>query len=460
MERLSCIRPQDGEFSMGMKVSPVNTQTPLQNAMAWFPWLVCGLGALFYSYEYFLRITPSVMMPDLMRTYGIDAENFAILSAFYYYAYTPMQLPVGVLMDRYGPRRLLTFACFVCAVGSYIFVSTGAYGLAACGRFLVGFGSAFAFVGVLKLATIWLPPERFALIAGLTSALGTIGAMVGDILLTKMVHQVGWRTTTLLFAALGLGLAFLIVFVVRDNTPEAEALDIQTSKSDHHERITAAVFRMFKVLLNPQIWLNGAIGCLLYLPTTGFAELWGIPYLETAYGYSDSLAALANSAIFLGFTVGGPLVGFVSDKLRNRRIPLMLGGILGACDIATIIYVPDLSFATVFVLLFLLGFSYSAEVIVFAVGREISPESASGSALAVTNMFVMIGGILATPIIGKLLDLHWDGLLLNQVHVYSPDNYRFALAILPLGLLLGAALVAFIKETHATNLWEAEESTH
>ncbi|MHA7841376.1 MAG: MFS transporter [Gammaproteobacteria bacterium] len=441
-----------------MSDSTKNNQTP--RSMVWFPWLVCGLGALFYSYEYFLRITPSVIMPDLMRTYGIDAERFAILSAFYYYAYTPMQLPVGVLMDRYGPRRLLTFACLVCVAGSYIFVSTGTYALAGFGRFLVGFGSAFAFVGVLKLATIWLPPERFALIAGLTSALGTIGAMAGDILLTKMVHETGWRATTLVFAVVGLCLAFLILFVVRDNTPEAEDLDTRTSQRDGHESIAMAIFNMFKVLLNPQMWVNGAIGCLLYLPTTAFAELWGIPYLETAYGFSDSLAALANSTIFLGFTVGGPLVGFFSDRLRNRRIPLMLGGIVGACDIATIIYAPNLPHIAVFLLLFLLGFAYSVQVIVFAVSREISPESASGSALAVTNMFVMIGGILATPIIGKLLDLHWSGLILNQVHVYSPENYRFALAILPLGLLLGAALVGFIKETHAMNLWEAEESNH
>lgn len=446
---------------MDMKVSTINnTQAPLQKSMRWFPWLVCGLGALFYSYEYFLRITPSVMMPDLMRTYGIDAESFAILSAFYYYAYTPMQLPVGVLMDRYGPRRLLSFACLVCVIGSTIFVSTGTYALAGLGRFLVGFGSAFAFVGVLKLATIWLPPERFALIAGLTSALGTVGAMLGDILLTKMVNQVGWRATTLSFAVVGLCLAFLILFVVRDNTPEAKALDTRTSQWEHHESIAMAIFRMFKVLLNPQMWVNGAIGCLLYLPTTAFAELWGIPYLETAYGYSDSLAALANSTIFLGFTIGGPLVGFFSDKLRNRRIPLMLGGVTGACTIATIIYFPGLSYFAVFSLLFLLGFSYSVQVIVFAVSREISPESASGSALAITNMFVMIGGILATPIIGKLLGLHWTGVILNEVHVYSPENYRFALAILPLGLLLGAALVGFIKETHAVNLWEAKESTH
>ena len=127
-----------------------------------FPWIVCGLGALFYTYEYLLRISPSVMSSELMAAYGITAGAFGNLMAIYYYAYTPMQLPVGMLMDRYGPRRILTAACAACAVGSYLFASSGHLSVAGVGRFLVGFGSAFAFVGVLKLATIWLPKERFA----------------------------------------------------------------------------------------------------------------------------------------------------------------------------------------------------------------------------------------------------------------------------------------------------------
>ena len=127
-------------------------RTPAKSVV--LPWVICGLGALFYCYEYLLRISPSVMMSDLMQAYHINATVFGNLAAFYYYAYTPMQLPVGILMDRYGPRRLLTFACLACALGSYLFAHAFHIELAQIGRFMVGFGSAFAFVGVLKLATI------------------------------------------------------------------------------------------------------------------------------------------------------------------------------------------------------------------------------------------------------------------------------------------------------------------
>ena len=111
-------------------------------------WLVCALGAVFYSYEYFLRISPSVMEHALRDHFNLSATGFGLLSAFYYYAYVPMQLPVGVLMDRFGPRRLLTIACLICVVGTFMFGDTVLFGVAAAGRFLVGLGSAFAFLKI------------------------------------------------------------------------------------------------------------------------------------------------------------------------------------------------------------------------------------------------------------------------------------------------------------------------
>ena len=120
-------------------------------------WLICGLGAIFYSYEYLLRIAPSVMEHSLRTHFDLSATGFGFLSSIYYFAYVPMQLPVGVLLDRYGPQRLLTFACFICVAGTFLFTSTNIYWIASLCRFLMCFGSAFAFVGLLKLATIRLP---------------------------------------------------------------------------------------------------------------------------------------------------------------------------------------------------------------------------------------------------------------------------------------------------------------
>lgn len=179
------------------------------------PWLICGLGALFYCYEYFLRILPSVMTQHLMHAFNIDAAMFGNLMAFYYYAYTPMQLPVGVMMDRIGPKRLLVFAAVICAFGTYLFAHQY-LAVAQTGRFLVGFGSAFAFVGVMKLASIWLPPSRFGMIAGFATTLGMLGAMGGDILLAELVRDLGPKTTLYLASAVGIVITVILWLAIPD----------------------------------------------------------------------------------------------------------------------------------------------------------------------------------------------------------------------------------------------------
>ena len=282
-------------------------------------WFICGIGALFYSYEYFIRITPSVMEPALREHFNLSAMGFGIFSSFYYYSYVPMQLPVGVLMDRWGPRRLLTLACAVSVLGMWFFAATDLVSLAATGRFLTGFGSAFAFVGVLKLATIWLPEDRLALVAGLATALGTAGAMIGDNLLGAMVSQVGWKVSVNLTALFGLGLLFVMWFCIHDKKKHPED-DGGTVSSFNGIWIDLKL-----IASNKQIWINGAYGCLVYLPTTVFAELWGIPYLSYAYGLDLPAAELTNSILFMGCMFGAPLWGYLSDRIKQRKLPMRIG---------------------------------------------------------------------------------------------------------------------------------------
>lgn len=417
---------------------------------------VCGLGALFYSYEYFLRILPSVMEVSLRDHFGLTASGFGFLSAFYYYAYVPMQLPVGVLMDHFGPKRLLTLACLVCVLGSLIFANTIIFHYASIGRFLVGFGSAFGFVGVLKLATIWLPENKMALAAGTASALGTISAMVGDNLLGGMVQNIGWKMTVNWAAYVGLFLAVALWFGIRDK-------EGYVPKSGKLVDFKKLFIDLWIILRSSQIWINGMYGCLVFLPTTVFAELWGIPYLTHAHGLTHSGAEFCNSLLFLGFTIGAPLNGYISDKIARRRMPMFIGAIGAAILMSIIIYVPHLSQITLNVLMFAMGLLYSSQAIVFAVGRELSPEEAAGTAIAVTNMMVMLGAMFLQPLVGKLLDwsqlknlTHSAAPVLEKVApnvqemVHSAADYQFALSIIPIGILIAAILTFFLRETYAS----------
>lgn len=415
-------------------------------------WVICALGALYYSYEYLLRISPSVMEDSLRQHFNLSATGFGLLSAFYYYAYVPMQLPVGVLMDRFGPKRLLTVACFICVVGTFMFADTVLYTVAASGRFLVGFGSAFAFVGVLKLATIWLPENKLGMVAGTATALGSVGAMVGDNLLGGMVTWVGWQDTVNITAVFGIGLMFVLWFYIDDG------------RRDHHEGGTVSTFKQTMVDLgeivgHKQIWINGMYGCLVYLPTTVFAELWGIPYLNHAHGLSHASAHFCNSVLFLGFTLGAPTMGYISDKLKRRKLPMLVGAVGATFVMTVILYCPGLNETSLSVLMFTLGLLYSVQSIVFAVGREVSPKEAAGTAIAVTNMIVMIGAMFLQPLVGRLLDLSLIARgaaavsslasTENMHQLYTAADYQFALTIVPIGIAIAAVLTFFLRETHA-----------
>jgi len=391
------------------------------------------------------------MEAALRSHFNLSATGFGFLSAFYYYAYVPMQLPVGVLMDRFGPRRLLTIACLICVVGTFLFASTPLFWVAATGRFLVGLGSAFAFVGVLKLATIWLPEDKLAMVAGIATALGTIGAMIGDNLLGGMVAKIGWQQTVNFSAIFGVGLIFVLWFGIRDQKRHLR-------QSGTIDSIKKNMVDLGIIVRNKQIWINGLYGCLVYLPTTVFAELWGIPYLRHAHGLTESGANAANSLLFLGFTIGAPLMGFISDKIKRRKLPMLVGASGAAVVMIVILYMPGLNQTSINILMCLLGLLYSAQAIVFAVGRELSPKEAAGTAIAMTNMIVMIGAMFLQPVVGRLLD--WSMLARTSAQaipiqvdkmqqLYTAHDYQFALSIIPLGILIAAVLTFFLRETYA-----------
>ena len=414
------------------------------------PWVICGLAAIFYCYEYLLRVAPSVMIPELMNTFQISAAALGNLTAFYYYAYTPAQIPVGVMMDRYGPRYILTLAVLACAIGTTLFGVTTLFWVAAAGRFLLGLGSAFAFVGVLKLATAWLPPNRFAFVSGMATTLGMVGAMTGQMIMTGLVQEIGWQNTIFYSAFLGFVLTPILWLIIRDTPASQAEKKIQKKQIQWGE-----LFRQVKSLsMNSQMWINGTIGFLLFLPTTIFAELWGVQYLRSVYHFTPAMSALAVSMIFGGWAFGGPLAGFISDRINRRRLPLLIGEVVATILLFILLLADNLPVPVVLGLLFVFGAFSGVEVICFAIGRENAPSHVAGIAVAVTNFLIMMGGVIFQPVVGILLDWAWSGELVNGIPVYSRESYQLALMVLPVGLLLSIALTFFLKETHCKPVGE------
>lgn len=422
----------------------MNSTTPQRTALL-LPWAMVLVGAIFYCYESLLRVSPSVMRLELMLNYSIDAATFSTLIAYYYYIYTPMQLFVGVLMDRYGPRRLLTFAALICAIGTYAFVATHHLVTAEIGRLFIGLGSSFAFVGVLKIAAVWLPKNKFALVSGSTMALGMIGGLLGDMAVTSLVTLEGWRLASIHAAILGLVISALLWFTLRDHKPEVDSREEAVSS---FQDVFSGLWRL---LCNKQSWLVGIIGCMMWFPISIYAEAWGVGHLQDALGYNREEASHAIGLLFLGMACGGPCVGFLSDYLERRRVIVFVGALITCIISSILIYMPGLTHPQVFILCFFFGYFNAPQVLVFPMAKEITDKYTVGSALAVTNMFVMVAGIIQ-PVTGYLLRYMGPSQIINGAPIYGPGAYHVALAIIPLSLVVTMILVFMAKETYQAGI--------
>jgi MFS family permease len=427
-----------GSSAMDILENPVQTQSTLSAArMAAI--LVCGAAAFFYFYEFILRISPSVMSKELMQAYHISPRGFGNLSAVYFYIYAPMQLLVGVLLDRFGVRRLLTIAALISALGCYLFANGDSVALAEIGRCMVAFGAAFALVGVLKLMTIWFNPSYFALASSVVVMVGMLGGMAGDIVLGLLVRYEGWRLACYLVAIVGVVVALLLV-VVLQNHPKTVT---------NCEQLSGKLFfcACLSLLQNKQIWLSGAIGCLLYLPVLGFVETWQVHYLVYVVNYQHVDAAFAAAIVFGGCAVGAPLMGWWSDHICQRRLPLTIGAVLATVCMSCILYLPELSKAFMYVLLFFYGMATSAYILTFAVSRDLSSPALAATAFAVTNMMITLSGVFVI-FIGLLVESAWQHAHAIGLGLYGISAFQIAFMIFPIALFLAVLLTFFLDETY------------
>ncbi|QBR85380.1 MFS transporter [Legionella israelensis] len=405
------------------------------------PWIICLLAALFYSYDFLLRVTPSVMIHPLMAEYSVNTTQIGLLSAFYYYAYTPLQLPSGLIVDKYNPRWVLSVSALCCTLGTFLFALTDYLVVAYVARAMMGIGSAFAFVGALKLAALWLP-EQFALFSGITTALGTLGAMATDTILSYMVAHAGWRNAVYYSAFAGLLLTLLLFLLVRDK-PQSEKI----ITDDGYYHWSSLTYRLFCLFMNWRFCFTGLVGACLFLPISVFASLWGVAFIAERFDISTANAASMTSLIFLGMAVSGPLMGWLSDKIQNRSVFLFAGSFFVLLFSALLIYKENIPFIWICPLLFLIGFSVGPQILTFAIAKEISPLGSTGLATAATNFIVTIGAAIFQPLIGYFLEQTWDGRLTTMgTPYYDVSNYREAFTVFMIFLALSFAMTFFIPK--------------
>ncbi|GAB4352889.1 MAG: MFS transporter [Gammaproteobacteria bacterium] len=417
-------------------------------------WLIWGLGAALYLIAFYQRVAPAVLTRELMADFAIGAAALGNLSAFYFYSYVAMQVPTGILADRWGPRRLLTLGAGVAAAGSFLFALSDSLLLAGLGRLLIGGSVAVAFVCMLKLAAHWFAPRQYALSGGLALFIGIVGAVAAGVPLRLLVDQFGWRPVMLVSAVVTALVAIAIWWLVRDDPAERGYCSHAFEHPEEAGTPEGVVAGVMRVLRYRNVWLlflvpGGVVGTILT-----FCGLWGMPYLVTHYRLETADAAAIASATLIAWALGGPLFGGLSDRI-GRRKPLYVGGNLVLfASWAVALLVPSLPLPLLVALLLLAGFASGCMIIGFAFARESVPPRLSGTVAGIINMGVMLGPMILQPAVGWMLDLRWQGELAEGARVYGIEAYRSGFSLMLAWAALSLLLILFTRETRCRQLVE------
>jgi sugar phosphate permease len=406
-----------------------------------YPVFVCMLATIFYVYDYFIQVAPSIMTQQLMQSFSIGAGGLGALSACFYVSYTLMQIPAGLLLDRLGARVLIALAVLGSAIGVTLFGVTYSYAIAGLARFLIGMGAAFSFISVLFLISRWFSHRHFSIAAGMVQMGGCLGSLFGLAPLAVLVNSMGWRHSMVLIGLITFGFAFLFWIFIRDGK--------DPSAKPAHPTPQKARERLKFVLRKPQVWWVASAGFFSWVPVAVVGALWGVPYFMKAYGLTNMQAGRLCSLFWIGLGIGSPLMGWVSHRLQNRCVPIAACFAFGLIGSILVLDAPVVPLWAIGFALILMGFSAATQALSFGLIKDIVPPALFGMSSGVNNMAAILGGAVTQPLVGYLLHLGWGGLKVHNIPIYSIDNYRLALLLLPVAALAGLGVVLLkIKETH------------
>lgn len=402
-------------------------------------WLIC---ALFFLYEFMLRTILGTIQLPLMKELHISVVEFALISSTaYQIMYGVMQIPVGIIADRYGLKRTLLFAALVCSVGNLGFCFVHDFKLALLFRLMMGLGASFGFVGLLLAVYDWLPRKNIALFIGLSQFLGTLGPMLaaGPLKALLVSNIIGWRGIFSILAIIGSLIAILILFFVDKNKQV-------NSKFYILSKPVSILSNLQRLIRQKQIWWIGLYSASVYFSIEYLSENEGITFLMHK-GFSPTFSAYLITVSWLGYAVGCPILGYLSDKLKQRKPLMLYSAVLVLISLSMIIYLP-LNQLMMMCSFFLLGIGASGPSISFAIVSEHCEDTDLSVGLAFTNALITFFSALCAPLISMML-------IPKSQTAHLLANYQQTFSI-----MIGFAFISFlvcrfmIKETFCKSVAE------
>jgi MFS family permease len=391
-------------------------------------WLVT---AIYYFYQYTLRSAPAVMMPQLSAAFGIGTAGVASMAGLFYYGYSPFSLVAGVAMDRFGPGRVVPIGAAAVGVGALLFAS-GNTNAANLGRLLQGAGGVFALVGAAYIATTNFPASRAATLIGATQMFGMAGGSAGQFAVGPMIAAgVAWSAFWAGMGIVGLAIGALLFFM----------LPASTVADGREGWLRQALGALRQVFRNPQSILCGIIAGLLFIPTTIFDMTWGVRYLQEARGADYATAVLRSASVPLGWIIGCPLLGFLSDRIGRRKVVIVASAALLFVCLAWMLYGRADVFPP-YVLGLVAGVASGAAMLPYTIIKEANPPGVSGTATGVVNFLNFTFSALLGPVFGSRLTAVSGG-----ITPMTLEHYQAAFRPLLYGVGLAIVLTFFLKET-------------
>ncbi|MBK1718731.1 MFS transporter [Thiocystis violacea] len=417
-------------------------------------WTIYAILILAYMTAFFHRMAPGVVSADLMAAFQTSGAALGSLAAMYYYIYTAMQIPAGVLADTLGSRLAVSLGCLVAGAGSILFGLAETFEVASAGRLLVGLGVSVIFVGLMRSNTQWFSERNYGSISGLTLLLGNLGAILATGPLALVLHATSWRNVFVGMGLLSVLIAILSAILVRSRPQDAGLPSVQEMDGlePHPPRDRHWLLDLRGVLTTRAVWpsffvMFGVTGSLL-----AFAGLWGVPLMRDAFGLDRTQASLYTTLALAGFALGCLAMGALSDRLGRRKPVIVAASALSLLLWLALILLPWGPGWSGLTLYALLGLVAGGFVVGYASAKEVVPPGVAGMAIALVNTGLFLGAAIMQPAFGWAMDLTWDGVLIDGVRRYALADYRNGLWLSAGFALLALIAALFAPETRCRNL--------
>ncbi len=415
-----------------------------------YRWIVFSLLAFGYLLVYFHRLCPAVVALDMQADLKTSGALLGFLAAAYFYPYALMQIPSGLLSDSWGPRKTITVFFTLAGAASIFLGMVSSLGFAILARVLVGLGVAMLFVPTMKVMTNWFKTDEFAMATGILMAVGGLGAYTASRPLAWLSDLMGWRGSFVAIGAVTLVAAAAIWLLVR-NTPEEKglpALNRPAGGNPSKAQTIGLAQGMKMVLSTGGFWFLAAWFFFSFCIFFSFGGLWGGPYLMQVYGFSKAEAGNILGMLAVAMIVGSPILGWLSDKvLRSRKKVIVLAAVITLGLTVPLAFFPAaMNRPMLYLLCFLLGMFNSAVVVVaFTAAKELFPVEIAGTSVGLANFFPFLGGAIAPPILGAILEAQE-----KTAAGYSAQAYSKAFFLYFIFALIALVAACFITETMQT----------